>query len=134
MHWHMSPYLLLSVLFALQLTCTSAQSQALSVIKLENKAYNADRPMASLPVATSDITRPREVSVYVTQVGFYSLLERLAARLGYTLSAQSDLDLQKPITMNLYLVPIAQAMHQIAANVGYSLVFNDEKKTIHLLP
>jgi hypothetical protein len=134
MRWHTSPYFLLPVFFALELVCTSAQSQALNVIKLENKAYNTGRPIASVHVPTSDITRPREVSVYVTQVVFYSLLERLATRLGYTLSAQSELDLQKQITMDLYLVPIAQAMQQIATDVGYSLVFNDAEKTVHLRP
>jgi hypothetical protein len=129
-----SPQFLLLGLFALLLLCTSAQSQTLKVIKLDHKAYNAGRPTPSLPAPTADMARPREVSVYVTQVGFYSLLERLATRLDYTLSAPSDLDLQKQITLDLYLVPIAQAMHQIAAGVGYSLVFNDEEKTIDLQP
>lgn len=134
---HAIAALFLPTVLLMPFACQTAHAQALSVIKLENKAYTpagAQAPVVARNTNASEGVRPKEISIYVKDVSFYSLLSRLAARLDYTLSASSDVDLDRQITLDLHLTPIEDAMRLIAFKTGYAVTVNEVLKTVYLQP
>ncbi len=72
------------------------------------------------------------VDIQVSNANVYDLASKLAARMGYGLSALSTVDLAKTVTINLKAASPALALRQLAWHAGYVAVINDQDRSITL--
>jgi len=94
-------------------------------IKTSNRAFPVGRSI--------DVMDPRQaVNIDVVNANMYDLINKLASRMGFGLSAIGAVDTSKTVTINLKALNATQAIRQLAWHAGYVAVINDQEKSITL--